>query len=245
MLSRVDSLKLTSLHDYYQRLLHGSQPVPSGLDMANTVKFFSQMLLCKNENNIIQYYFSNHCYGSSFCNFQLCWKKFAKLLSKWSKLRNSTQNAWLFIQTWITSSCTTPSLSWSTLSPPFILVCKVWLVFFLCDDWLTLPFHFKRFKRRLKFVTNNYYYVPAFGQALLQCLASLLPFLDHDLIDNVSYLTASSISVLPVELHQDIVNNLCFYILPFTISRCSSFSDWLNEYSSVWKFGGISFSFLL
>lgn len=58
-----------------------------------------------------------------------------------------------------------------------------------------------------------------FGQALLQCLACLLPFLDHDLIDNVPYLTASSISVLPVELHQDIVNYLCFYILPFTISE--------------------------
>lgn len=60
---------------------------------------------------------------------------------------------------------------------------------------------------------------PAFGQALLQCIACLLPFLDHDLIDNVAYLTASSISVLPLELHQDIVNYLCFYILPFTISR--------------------------
>lgn len=59
---------------------------------------------------------------------------------------------------------------------------------------------------------------PAFGQALLQCIACLLPFLDHDLIDNVAYLTASSISVLPLELHQDIVNYLCFYILPFTIS---------------------------
>ena len=61
--------------------------------------------------------------------------------------------------------------------------------------------------------------LPAFGQALLQCIACLLPFLDHDLIDNVAYLTASSISVLPLELHQDIVNYLCFYILPFTISR--------------------------
>ncbi|XP_043792736.1 protein unc-79 homolog isoform X9 [Apis laboriosa] len=59
----------------------------------------------------------------------------------------------------------------------------------------------------------------AFGQALLQCIACLLPFLDHDLIDNVAYLTASSISVLPLELHQDIVNYLCFYILPFTITR--------------------------
>ncbi|KAG9433958.1 protein unc-79 isoform X9 [Apis mellifera carnica] len=59
----------------------------------------------------------------------------------------------------------------------------------------------------------------AFGQALLQCIACLLPFLDHDLIDNVAYLTASSISVLPLELHQDIVNYLCFYILPFTITH--------------------------
>lgn len=49
------SLKLTSLHDYYQRLLHGSQPVPSGLDMANTLKFFSQMLLCKNFDIYIYY----------------------------------------------------------------------------------------------------------------------------------------------------------------------------------------------
>lgn len=48
-----DSLKLTNLHDYYQRLLHGSQPVPSGLDMANTVKFFSQMLLCNNRNIVL------------------------------------------------------------------------------------------------------------------------------------------------------------------------------------------------
>lgn len=64
----------------------------------------------------------------------------------------------------------------------------------------------------------NIYFV-AFGKALLQCLACLLPFLDHDLIDNLSYLTASTISVLPMELHEEIVNYLCFYILPFTISK--------------------------
>ena len=59
--------------------------------------------------------------------------------------------------------------------------------------------------------------VSAFGQATLQCLGCLLPFLEHDLIDNLPYLTASSIAVLPSSLHQDIVNSLCFYILPFTI----------------------------
>lgn len=59
----------------------------------------------------------------------------------------------------------------------------------------------------------------AFGQAILQCLGCLLPFLEHDLIDNLPYLTASSVAVLPSSLHQDIVNSLCFYILPFTISK--------------------------
>lgn len=52
----IDSLKLTSLHDYYQRLLHGTQPMPSGLDIANTLKYFSQTLLCKWSC------FSNLCY---------------------------------------------------------------------------------------------------------------------------------------------------------------------------------------
>jgi len=64
-----------------------------------------------------------------------------------------------------------------------------------------------------------YIYFLAFGKALLQCLACMLLFLDHDLIDNLSYLTASTISVLPVELHEEIVNYLCFYILPFAISE--------------------------
>uniref|UniRef100_A0A182M147 Protein unc-79 homolog n=1 Tax=Anopheles culicifacies TaxID=139723 RepID=A0A182M147_9DIPT len=60
-----------------------------------------------------------------------------------------------------------------------------------------------------------------FGKAFLQCLGCILPFLDRDLIDNLPYLTASSISVLPSTLHQDIINYLCYYILPFTITRQS------------------------
>lgn len=58
-----------------------------------------------------------------------------------------------------------------------------------------------------------------FGKALLQCLCCILPFLDKDLIDNLPYLVSSTMSVLPPALHQDIVNALCYYILPFTISK--------------------------
>jgi hypothetical protein len=39
--------KLRSLHDFHQRLLHNSVPLPSGVDIANTIKYFSQTLLSK------------------------------------------------------------------------------------------------------------------------------------------------------------------------------------------------------
>lgn len=72
---------------------------------------------------------------------------------------------------------------------------------------------------------KSFYFSKAFGKAVLQCLGCILPFLDKDLIDNIPYLTASSISVLPPNLHQDIINSLCFYILPFTITRQSVYED--------------------
>ncbi|CAK9822552.1 Protein unc-79 homolog [Anthophora retusa] len=152
------SLKLTSLHDYYQRLLHGSQPVPSGLDMANTVKSFSQMLL--------------------------------SLLKEVREAPLEMVKAQKFDAERM--ACY-PNLDYKQL--------------------------YNALTQLIDVVPHIHIGLQAFGQALLQCLACLLPFLDHDLIDNVPYLTASSISVLPVELHQDIVNYLCFYILPFTIAR--------------------------
>lgn len=72
-----------------------------------------------------------------------------------------------------------------------------------------------------------------FGKAVLQCLGCILPFLDKDLIDNIPYLVASAISVLPSSLHQDIINSLCFFILPFTITRQSSYDDQCHSCQSV------------
>lgn len=85
-------------------------------------------------------------------------------------------------------------------------------------------------KLKINILNEDVYYKPhnilsAFGKAVLQCLGCILPFLDKDLIDNIPYLAASSISVLPPNLHQDIINYLCFYILPFTITRQSAMED--------------------
>lgn len=63
------SLKLTNLHDYYQRLLHGSQPVPSGLEMANTLKYFSQTLLCKNFDTCIHHVHLNSLIATFIISF--------------------------------------------------------------------------------------------------------------------------------------------------------------------------------
>lgn len=80
------------------------------------------------------------------------------------------------------------------------------------------------FKQNLYFFIS-FFLLQVFGKAVLQCLGCILPFLDKDLIDNIPYLVASSISVLPPSLHQDIINSLCFFILPFTITRQSSYDD--------------------
>lgn len=39
--------KLRALHEYHVRLLHNVLPAPSGVDIANNIKYFSQTLLSK------------------------------------------------------------------------------------------------------------------------------------------------------------------------------------------------------
>ena len=58
-----------------------------------------------------------------------------------------------------------------------------------------------------------------FGQSLLHTMSCLVPFLEHSLIDSLPYLVASSLTTFPVSLHRDIVNTLCHYLLPFTLSK--------------------------
>lgn len=55
--------KLRCLHDYHQRLLHNSVPLPSGSDIANTLKYFSQTLLSKylHKTNCLSLSRENNC----------------------------------------------------------------------------------------------------------------------------------------------------------------------------------------
>ena len=56
------------------------------------------------------------------------------------------------------------------------------------------------------------------GQALLHTLSCLLPFLDHDYMDTLPYLTAMSLAVVPSSQHKEVIDMLCYNFLPFTVS---------------------------
>lgn len=151
----------------------------------------------------------NDIFFQNYCScFERC-SKFTSSNDKRSITRPHTNVSlskswvWKFIQCtrYAARCCTKHSIWtqwWNLLSSDF------------CADWLKCVF----------FVLFS-----VFGKAVLQCLGCILPFLDKDLIDNIPYLVASAISVLPPPLHQDIINSLCFYILPFTITRQSSYDD--------------------
>ncbi|XP_068085270.1 protein unc-79 homolog [Anabrus simplex] len=153
--------KIRNLHDYQLRLLHGIMPVPSGVDIANTLKYFSQALL-----TVLKDVPS----------------------SPLELLKNHEKDA--------VRMGLYPNLDYKGLYNTLVQLVDV--------------------------APLIQYGLHAFGQALLQCLGCLLSFLEQDMIDSLPYLTASTMAVLPNSLYQDVVNSLCFYILPFTITRSST-----------------------
>ncbi|GAB0098713.1 protein unc-79 homolog [Sergentomyia squamirostris] len=152
--------KLRCLYDYHLRLLHNIIPLPSGVDIANTIKYFSQTLLTLLKD---------------------------VPSSPYQMIKDPSQDQ--------ARMSAYPNLEYGNL--------------------------YNAINMLLDVASNIQYGLVMFGKAVLQCLGCILPFLDRDLIDNLPYLTASCISVLPPSLHQDIINSLCFYILPFTITRQS------------------------
>lgn len=55
------------------------------------------------------------------------------------------------------------------------------------------------------------------AQNLLHTFTCLIPFLTHEDMDQLPYLLANSIAVIPPNLHKDLLDILCYNLLPFTI----------------------------
>ncbi|XP_041983202.1 protein unc-79 homolog [Aricia agestis] len=150
--------KIRSLYDYQLRLMHNMPPLPTGAEMANTIRYFSQTLLSVLKD-VPQ--------------------------SPLEMIRDADMDA--------ERMSLYPNLDYKGVFQGIQL---------LVDVAPLIPFG-----------------VQAFGQAVLQCLGCLLPFLEPENIDNLPYLVAYCVAVFPASLHQDIIHLLCYYILPFTITR--------------------------
>ncbi|CAG7837387.1 unnamed protein product [Allacma fusca] len=156
--------KIRNLHDFHLRLTNGIMPPPTGLDIANTLKHFSQTLLVVLKD---------------VPQFPL------------EMLKSRAEDAarmQLF-----------PNLDYKGL---FAVVVQ------LIDVAPVIQFG-----------------IQAFGQAILQTIACLLPFLEHEFIDTLPYIVASSLGTFPCSLHQDIIDLLCHYLLPFTLYNCHEQGD--------------------
>ncbi|XP_039759804.1 protein unc-79 homolog isoform X2 [Pararge aegeria] len=150
--------KIRSLYDCQLRLMHNIQPLPSGTDIANTVKYFSQTLLSVLKDVP------------------------RSPLEMIRDADNDAERMGLY-----------PNLDYKGL--------------------------FNAISQLVDSAPHLQYGIQAFGQAVLQCLGCLLPFLEYDMIDNLPYLVAYCVAVFPANLHQGILHLLCYYILPFTITR--------------------------
>nr|AYV89233.1 unc-79-like protein [Tetranychus evansi] len=63
------------------------------------------------------------------------------------------------------------------------------------------------------------------GQTLLHTLSCLVPFLEHEYMDTLPYIVASSMAILPSALHKDLLDMLCYNLLPFTIMNRDGFDS--------------------
>ncbi|XP_025104233.1 protein unc-79 homolog isoform X4 [Pomacea canaliculata] len=55
------------------------------------------------------------------------------------------------------------------------------------------------------------------GEAVLNVLGCLVPFLEHDLLDSLPYTVASTLAIFPPTLHKDTIDLLCCSLLPMTL----------------------------
>ncbi|XP_063244249.1 protein unc-79 homolog [Bacillus rossius redtenbacheri] len=152
--------KIRNLHDYQLRLLHGIMPVPSGVDVGNTLKYFSQTLLTVLKD----------VPGSPM-----------EMLKQREK---DSVRMGLY-----------PNLDYKGLYNALVQMVDV--------------------------VPLVQYGAHVFGQSMVQCMCCILAFLESEMLDELPYMVAATVPALPSSLHQEIVNALCFYILPFTITRYS------------------------
>ncbi|ODN04336.1 Protein unc-79 [Orchesella cincta] len=176
--------KIRNLQDYHLRLTNGIVPLPTGLDIANTLKHFSQTLLGTfGFKKLILY---------QDCSYPVLKDVPQYPLEMLKQRTEETVRMQLF-----------PNLDYNALFNVVVQLIDV------------APMV------QLGVQGQN----DTLGQAILQTIACLLPFLEHEHIDTLPYIVATSLGTFPSSLHKDIIDLLCHYLLPFTLYLMAFYND--------------------
>ncbi|XP_039596948.1 protein unc-79 homolog isoform X2 [Polypterus senegalus] len=196
--------KIRYLQEYHNRVLHNIYPVPSGTDIANTLKYFSQTLLSilsrtgKKDNQDA----SNLAVPMTMCLFPVPFPLTPSLRPQVSSINPTVTRSLLYSvlrdapsdrgqQSRDAQLSEYPSLDYQGL--------YVTLVTLL--DLVPLLQHGQH----------------DLGQSIFYTTTCLLPFLSDDILSTLPYTMISTLATFPPFLHKDIIEYLSTSFLPMAI----------------------------
>nr|XP_015864672.1 protein unc-79 homolog isoform X3 [Peromyscus maniculatus bairdii] len=196
--------KIRYLQDYHNRVLHNIYPVPSGTDIANTLKYFSQTLLSilsrtgKKENQDA----SNLTVPMTMCLFPVPFPLTPSLRPQVSSINPTVTRSLLYSVLRDAPSERGPQSRDAQLSDyPSLDYQGLYVTLVTLLDLVPLLQHGQH----------------DLGQSIFYTTTCLLPFLSDDVLSTLPYTMISTLATFPPFLHKDIIEYLSTSFLPMAI----------------------------
>ncbi|XP_021034486.1 protein unc-79 homolog isoform X7 [Mus caroli] len=196
--------KIRYLQEYHNRVLHNIYPVPSGTDIANTLKYFSQTLLSilsrtgKKENQDA----SNLTVPMTMCLFPVPFPLTPSLRPQVSSINPTVTRSLLYSVLRDAPSERGPQSRDVQLSDyPSLDYQGLYVTLVTLLDLVPLLQHGQH----------------DLGQSIFYTTTCLLPFLNDDVLSTLPYTMISTLATFPPFLHKDIIEYLSTSFLPMAI----------------------------
>ncbi|KAL1790299.1 unc-79-like isoform X10 [Sigmodon hispidus] len=196
--------KIRYLQEYHNRVLHNIYPVPSGTDIANTLKYFSQTLLSilsrtgKKENQDA----SNLTVPMTMCLFPVPFPLTPSLRPQVSSINPTVTRSLLYSVLRDAPSERGPQSRDAQLSDyPSLDYQGLYVTLVTLLDLVPLLQHGQH----------------DLGQSIFYTTTCLLPFLNDDVLSTLPYTMISTLATFPPFLHKDIIEYLSTSFLPMAI----------------------------
>ncbi|XP_015206538.1 protein unc-79 homolog isoform X2 [Lepisosteus oculatus] len=196
--------KIRYLQEYHNRVLHNIYPVPSGTDIANTLKYFSQTLLSilsrtgKKENQDA----SNLAVPMTMCLFPVPFPLTPSLRPQVSSINPTVTRSLLYSVLRESPSDRGQQSRDAQLSEyPSLDYQGLYVTLVTLLDLVPLLQHGQH----------------DLGQSIFYTTTCLLPFLSDDILSTLPYTMISTLATFPPFLHKDIIEYLSTSFLPMAI----------------------------